>query len=341
MTVKKSTIKDVAKLSGVSITTVSLILNGNAHKFASETVEKVLKAKEELNYQPNYFAQQMIVKETKTIGVLVPDITNPFFSTLMQGIEDILYQENFVTILCNATFNQQKEEDYLAELARRGVDGFIIATSSISNEAINESLKSKGRPFIVLDQKKAEGFSDAVLTDDFKGGYLAGKHLLKHGHRQIGVILPTDLPDNIKLRMDGFKKACREFYLAETDIHLFYTKLSKNGGYHVTNDIIDSPVTAIFTINDELAFGLYRGLHEAGKKIPRDYSIIGYDNTDMCEYVTPKLTTIAQPIYELGQITATMLLERIRQPKKEWEDKTLQVELIERASTTIYQKKED
>ena len=105
MTVKKSTIKDVAKLSGVSITTVSLILNGNAHKFASETVEKVLKAKEELNYQPNYFAQQMIVKETKTIGVLVPDITNPFFSTLMQGIEDILYQENFVTILCNTILN--------------------------------------------------------------------------------------------------------------------------------------------------------------------------------------------------------------------------------------------
>lgn len=109
--VKKITIKEVAKLSGVSITTVSLILNGNTEKFSPKTVQKVLAAKEELGYQPDYFARQMITKETKTIGVLVPDITNPFFSTLMRGIEDILYKQNFVTILCNADSDHQKKSN--------------------------------------------------------------------------------------------------------------------------------------------------------------------------------------------------------------------------------------
>ncbi|BDP98609.1 hypothetical protein EfmGK961_24250 [Enterococcus faecium] len=145
MVKKKITIKEVAKLSGVSITTVSLILNGNTEKFSPKTVQKVLAAKEELGYQPDYFARQMITKETKTIGVLVPDITNPFFSTLMRGIEDILYKQNFVTILCNADSDHQKEIEYLAELTRRGVDGFIIATSAVSTDAINENLE-KTRP---------------------------------------------------------------------------------------------------------------------------------------------------------------------------------------------------
>ncbi len=151
---KKITIKDVAKHSGVSIATVSLILNGNEEKFSAKTVEKVLASKDILGYQPDYVARQMITKETKTIGVLVPDITNPFFNTLMRGIEDVLYKQNFVTILCNADSDHQKEIEYLAELARRGVDGFIIATSAVSTTAINENLKKQNRPFIVLDQKR-------------------------------------------------------------------------------------------------------------------------------------------------------------------------------------------
>lgn len=323
---KKITIKDVAKQSGVSIATVSQILNGNEQKFSSKTVEKVLAAKAELNYEPDYFARRMIMKKSKTIGVLIPDITNPFFGTLVRGIEGILYRENFVTMLCNADLDTKKETDYLEELSRRGVDGFIIASSAISNQAINETLRKKNLPYIVLDQKKAEGFSDAVLTDDFSGGKIAGEHLQQLGHKKVAVVLPEDATENIKTRLTGFK----EIY---PDAVQVYGELSKIGGRQAAKAIVETEVTGIFAINDEIAFGLYLGLAELKKKIPQDYSVIGYDNIDMSEYVTPQLTTIAQPIYELGQTTAELLLERIEQPSKDWEEKTLPVQLIQRFST--------
>ena len=323
---KKITIKDVAKQSGVSIATVSQILNGNDQKFSPKTVEKVLAAKDVLNYEPDYFARRMIMKKSKTIGVLVPDITNPFFSTLVRGIEGVLYRENFVTMFCNADLDTKKETVYLEELSRRGVDGYIIASSAISNQAINDSLRKKNLPYIVLDQKKAEGFSDAVLTDDFTGGKLAGEHLSQLGHQKAAVVLPEDATENIQTRLAGFQEIYPDAILIRGD-------LTKNGGRQAAKEIIKTEATAIFAINDELAFGLYLGLADLNKKSPQDYSVIGYDNIDMCEYVTPQLTTIAQPIYELGQTTARLLLERIEQPEKHWEEKTLPVQLIQRFST--------
>lgn len=333
MVKKKVTIKDVAHHSGVSIATVSQILNGNEDKFSSKTVEKVLAAKNELGYQADYFARQMITKETKTIGVLVPDITNPFFNLLMRGIEEILYQQHFVTILCNADSNQQKEVQYLSELTRRGVDGFIIASSAISTQAIKEDLQQQGRPFIVLDQKKAEDFSDSVRTDDFRGGYLAGTHLFSLGHQQVALVYPENPPANVQERIEGFKSAADAYQIDYNQLLLIPTAFSKQGGYQITNQIVASEATAIFALNDELAFGLYRGLEELGKIIPDDYSIIGYDNVDMSEYVKPKLTTIAQPIFELGQEAAKLLLERIQHPEKNQEEKLLPVHLEKRFST--------
>ena len=335
---KKITIKDVAKHSGVSIATVSLILNGNEAKFSPKTVEKVFASKKELGYQPDYLALQMITKETKTIGVLVPDITNPFFNILMRGIEEVLYQQHFVTILCNADSDHQKEIEYLAELTRRGVDGFIIATSAISTSAINENLKKHGRPYIVLDQKKSHGFSDSVRTDDFRGGYLAGVHLLSLGHENIALVYPENPPENIQLRIEGFKHALDFYQYSHDQLLLLPTLFSKQGGYQAVPSIIESATTAIFALNDELAFGLYRGLEEKGKSIPDDYSIIGYDNIDMCEYVKPKLTTIAQPIVELGKASAKLLLSRIQSPTKEWEEELLPVKLEKRASTAPLKK---
>ena len=285
---KKITIKDVAKQSGVSIATVSQILNGNEQKFSPKTVEKVLAAKAELNYEQDYFARRMM--------------------------------------LCNADLDTKKETDYLEELSRRGVDGFIIASSAISNQAINETLRKKNLPYIVLDQKKAEGFSYAVLTDYFSGGKIAGEHLQQLGHKKVAVVLPEDATENIKTRLTGFK----EIY---PDAVKVYGELSKIGGRQAAKAIVETEVTGIFAINDEIAFGLYLGLAELKKKIPQDYSVIGYDNIDMSEYVTPQLTTIAQPIYELGQTTAELLLERIEQPSKDWEEKTLPVQLIQRFST--------
>lgn len=327
---KKATIKDVARFSGVSIATVSLVLNGNAHKFSPATVAKVMEAKKELNYSPNYFAQRMVIKGSKTIGVMLSDISNPFFGQLMAGVEKALYQEDFVTVLCNAKFDIKKEHDYLEELMRRGVDGFIIATPAISNEALCEMLHGNNHPFIVIDQKRIQGFSDSVVSDDFEGGRLAAEHLIGLGHKRLAIVMPVDGAENLQNRLRGFKKACEN---QAVTITILDASMSKAGGQGAAAQLVETNATGVFAINDETAFGLYRGLADLGKKIPEDYSIVGYDNVEMCEYVAPRLTTIAQPIEDLGEAAAQLLMERIKDSDKEAEAIQLPVKLIDRCST--------
>lgn len=326
---KKVTIKDVAKYSGVSITTVSQILNGKRDCFSAKTIEKVLLAKEKLAYQPDYVAQRMVNKESQTIGVIVPDITNPFFAQLLRGIEEVCYQENYILMLCNIAQNTPREYEYLTELIRRSVDGIIIASSEISNQTINNTLRSQKIPYIVIDQKKAAGYSDAVLCDDYQGGILAAKHLQEANHKKIAIVTVKAAPVNIQRRVAGFTS------IYDDAVVIFAPQLSKQGGQAVVKDILKEKVTAIFAVSDELVFGLYRGLKEVGQKIPEDYSVVGYDDVEMSEYIFPPLTTVAQPIIQIGQTTATLLLERIKQPTKVWEEKILEVKLIERASTKI------
>ncbi len=327
---KKATIKDVARFSGVSIATVSLILNGNANKFTPATVAKVMEAKKELNYSPNYFAQRMVIKGSKTIGVMLSDISNPFFGQLMAGVEKALYQADFVTVLCNAKFDIKKEHDYLEELMRRGVDGFIIATPAISSETLCEMLHGNNHPFIVIDQKRTKGFSDSVVSDDFEGGRLAAEHLIGLGHKQLAIVMPVDGAENLQNRLRGFKKACEN---QAVTITILDASMSKAGGQGAAAQLVETSATGVFAINDETAFGLYRGLADLGKQIPEDYSIVGYDNVEMCEYVAPRLTTIAQPIEDLGEAAAQLLMKRIKDPDKEAEAIQLPVKLMDRCST--------
>lgn len=323
---KKVTIKEVAATSGVSIATVSQILNGNAEKFSPKTVEKVMNAKNSLDYQPDYFAQRMVMKKSKTIGVMIPDITNPFFSLLLKGIEKVVYGQKYIVMLCDADFSVQKESEYLQELIRRGVDGFIIASSTVSNQTLKEQLSKNQIPYIVLDQKKSEGGSDEISTDDFTGGVVAANYLRELGHEKVAVIGPQDAPSNIQTRIEGFKTVYPEFLFVNQP-------LTREGGKQAAEQIIPSEVSAIFALNDEIALGLMYQLKHLGKVIPDDYSIVGYDNSPMSEYVTPTLTTVSQPIFELGQIAAELLLERIRDPKQAWARKVLPVELIKRNTT--------
>lgn len=324
---KKVTIKDVAKLAGVSPASVSQVLNGNAASFHQDTVTKILTAKETLNYTPNYFAQGMVKKNSMTIGVLVPDITNPFFSNLVSGIDSILYQHDYITMLGNVGFEKEKELRHIKEYSRRGVDGFVIASSANDETSMITALNQEDKPYVFLDNEATKEHTAALLVDDFAGGKLAGQHLYDLGHREVVVIAPENPSLIICHRIDGFSSV---FFKKP---QIIYTAFSKEGGRLVGNDIVKTSATAIFTINDDLAFGVYLALTDLGKKIPDDYSVIGYDNVPMSEYVEPKLTTIAQPIFELGERTALMLLDRIKRPDKPQEQIVLPVHLIKRNST--------
>ena len=206
------------------------------------------------------------------------------------------------------------------------MDGFIIASSTVSNQTLKEQLTKNQVPYIVLDQKKSEGGSDELSTDDFTGGVLAANHLRELGHEKVALIGPQDAPSNIQTRIEGFKTVYPEFLFVNQP-------LTREGGKQAAEQIIPSEVSAIFALNDEIALGLMYQLKHLGKVIPDDYSIVGYDNSPMSEYVTPTLTTVSQPIFELGQIAAELLLERIRDPKQAWARKVLPVELIKRNTT--------
>ena len=181
-------------------------------------------------------------------------------------------------------------------------------------------------PYIVLDQKKSEGVSDEISTDDVTGGVLAANYLYELGHEKVALIGPKDAPSNIQARIEGFTKIYPEFLFIDQP-------LTREGGKMAVEKVLGSDVTAIFALNDEIALGVMYQLKQVGKSIPDDYSIVGYDNSPMSEYVTPTLTTIAQPTFDLGKIAAELLLERIRNPKQAWARKVLPVELIKRNTT--------
>ncbi len=325
---KKITIKDVAKASGVSITTVSMILNHQEERFSKETVEKVLAAKKELDYEPNYYAQKMITKHSYTIGVLVSDLSNPFFNQLVQGLQKELILKGYLMVLCDTTLDQKRETDYLEELTRREVDGVIIASAVGEAEKIKAYLKSKDTPYVFLDQQQDE--DNSLGTDDFIGGSLAADHLLAYGHRHIALVYPKEAPLNIEARRKGFISRLQKNQITPVFIE---GGLSKETGYQSVKELLTYPeITAIFTVNDAVALGLYRGLYEAGKRIPEDYSLVGYDDISMASYLTPPLTTVHQPIEELGSKTTQLLLESLEKGLK-IKKESLPVSFVLRKST--------
>lgn len=331
MMTKKATIRDLANAANVSVTTVSQILNGKGQRFSNETKQKVLKLQEELNYVPDFNARNLIMKTSKTIGVLVPNIGNPFFSTFIKGIQRQSRQLQFTPFIFSANHDKQLESYYLKQLVERAADGLIIASASITVDALDGILKRNKIPYLLLDQNSIND-GDRVETDDVKGGMLAADHLSQLGHRRFAVVMPDSPTDNLSHRLEGFKTQLRSQKI-EPDITLIHSPMTKLGGYQATEQVLASHASAVFAINDEMAIGLYRGLREQKISVPTDLSIIGYDDIDLDEYVTPALTTIAQPIMQMGETATELLVSRIQHPGAEVKTIHLPVELIVRDST--------
>lgn len=328
---KRPSIKDVAKLAGVSITTVSQILNHKSERFPRDTIEKVIAAKTQLGYIPNKSAQKLRGTAKPLIGVLVPSLRNPFFADLMQSMEE--HANNQVELI----FQAAKDADFkvnIENLVERGVNGLVIARTVERAEETFTFLKQHGVAVTVLDQADDTGLADVLTTDDYHGGQLVGDFLVNQGHQSVALILPDIVTNNMQRRIDGFK----EQWVTETrQLFEIKTALSKHGGLAVSAKVaqlIESGVTAAFTLNDELGIGLSRGLRNIGVKIPTELSIIGYDNTDFSEFVNPALTTVTQPVWQLGQRALDMVMDRLKHPNMPYQAEQLPViRLVEREST--------
>ncbi|MEI3612909.1 LacI family DNA-binding transcriptional regulator [Pseudogracilibacillus sp. SO30301A] len=328
----KVTIYDVAKEANVSIATVSKVIN-NKGRISDKTRKKVKTVMKQLNYHPNIFASALMGKQTKTVGLLIPDIANPFFSELARSIENRGHEKGYNLVISNTNYDSVKEDQYLSLLKQKSVDGFILA-SGFENLDKVQGLMKEDIPVVIVARDFPMFSVNAVALDDFMGGYLAADHLIKLGHQNIGVIA-RDLWSN-RERLRGFKHALKEKGL-EINSNFEYIKGLDHvqAGKKLTQKYLTSEEcpSAIFACNDLLAAGVIQMAKELGFKVPEDLSIIGFDNTAIATIIEPPLTTIAQPIESMGKEVMDLMISVIKGEKTDKSRITLLPSLVKRKST--------
>jgi len=341
--VGRATIKDVAQKAGCSITAVSFVLNNKEGiSIPASTRASILAAARELNYRPNQLAVSMVTKRTNVIGLIIPDNSNGFFAELSKIIERAAHVAGYSLIYGNSGNDASRDLDYVRIFADRQVDGIILAKSpSLSqegNRALLDFLETLTIPFLMVDRliPGSQGYS--VSSNNFMGGYLATRHLLELGHRRIGAYTGSRdiLSSNERLR--GYRAALQEWGVP-FDENLLY-----EGNYQLGREksalahFVSCDVSAIFSFNDLMAFGLYQEIRKMGLSIPEDLSIVGFDDVFFGTLVHPSLTTVRQPIDQIGSVAVSMLLDLIKgaPPSKELQNRVFAPTLIIRESTAPF-----
>ena len=307
------TIRDIARLAGVSVATVSGVLN-NKPTVKAALVERVKKAMDALDYHPDQVARSLRVRRTLTIGMVIADVTNPFFTDVFRGVEKEAQRNGYSVILCDSNEDRALEQHYLSTLFARRVDGVLLAQTSSSSA--QESRIHKRFPIVLIDRVPLGFTGAAVITDNFSAAYEGTRHLIELGHRQIAIITGQLNLSNGLDRFEGFRKALQEEHLALPDKYLQQGNFQLDSGYRCGLELLRLPVppTAIFSCNNKMTLGLMRALGELHVNCPQALSVLGFDDFEWSAYFTPRLTTIAQPTYEMGRQAMQMLLRILQAP---------------------------
>lgn len=327
------TIREVASRAGVSPTTVSHVIN-NTRFVSAETRQRVLDAMAELNYRPNVLARSLRRGETRTLGLILPDSANPFFAEIARAIEDSAFTAGYNVILGNSENELAKEQVYVDVLVNKQVDGLIFLASGDHSPSL-EHLVCNGLPVVVVDRRLSGLEVDTVLTDNLQGGLTAARYLLELGHRRIACITgPSNLTPSAE-RVIGYRRALEEYGLPVDENLIRKGDFHPSSGYLATGELLRQQPrpTAIFICNDMMAIGALRALSEAGLHVPRDCSLVGFDDIELASYITPPLTTIRQDKSALAEAAVELLLGRIAQPDLPARTRILPTQLIERHST--------
>jgi DNA-binding LacI/PurR family transcriptional regulator len=327
------TIKDVARESGVNVSTVSRALNGE-YGVHAETREMVAAVARRLGYRPNRVARGLVTGRSHTLGLVVSDIRNQFFAEVARGAEDAANRAGFDLILCNSDLDPDKQMRYVQSLHEKRVDGVLMNAVYVLSRKQQEQLAGLGMSIVLLNRAAPRTAFSSVYADNQGGGRLAGEYLLSLGHRHIAHITGPRHHGNMTERAHGFTRALAEGSPPVQPI-VVHGKNSFSGGYELGCGLIEQhpELTAIFAANDAMAFGAIRALNQAGRRIPADVSVIGFDDLEMAAIVNPPLTTIHQPKYEIGQAAVEILL-RVSDPKhpRPPEHRVFNVHLVERQS---------
>ncbi|MBI5928768.1 MAG: LacI family DNA-binding transcriptional regulator [Chloroflexi bacterium] len=329
---KMPTIYDIAKEAGVSYSTVSRTLSG--FEFVKEsTREKVLAAANKLGYVPNQQARSLAGGPSNLIGVLVPTLANDYITQIIHGIDDELTKSSYNLILYTTNRHQGKEATYAAAIMNGAADALLLVAPLISDPYL-DVLREQNFPYVLIDQADQSDQSTAVNTNNQKGAYEATQYLIQLGHRRIGFIAGLPQLNSAIERLAGYKKALADYGLSFHETYVAQGRFTSSYGYTAAKQLLNlaTPPTAIFAANDLSAMAAMEAIREHGLRIPDDISLVGFDDVPQASIGYPKLTTIRQPLHQMGQDGARLILERLANPSVEVRRITLETELIIRDS---------
>lgn len=329
---KNPTVKDVSRLAGVSTATVSRVLAG-LDEVSEDARQRVLDAVRSLNYQPNRNARNLRKNSTSMIGVIVSDIQNPFFGSVIRGVEKITIQDGYTILLGNSDEDPLREQRLIAMLLAEGVAGIIIAPTN-ADAASYCALFSSGTPYVVIDRKIEPCEADTVTVDGYHGSRVAMEHLIALGHTHIGLIGGLEHLSVMRERAQGYSDARAHHGLPALSDLVQRGNNRQDGGYRAMQALLglDPPPTAVLIANNLMTLGGLQAIHQAGLNIPGQISLIGFDDMDWAPSLQPPLSVVAQPAYEMGERAAAALLARIREPGRPVQHVLLETQLILRAS---------
>lgn len=327
-----ATIREVATRAGVSVATVSRFMNRNGY-VNKETERKIKQAIEELNYQPSSIARGLAGKRMEVVALVLPDISNPFFPELARAVEDICLSRGYTLILCNSDSEREKERDYIKSLHRNSVAGFIFASDALLQEDLQE-LRQSGTPIVVLDRTGNTDNCSIIRADSRKGAMLAVQHLLDKGCRKVAHIYGPQTIVTARERLEGYEQIARQYAWYAPSL-LIPGDFGVESGIEAVEVLLANhpDVDGIFAGNDMMAIGALKGLIRRGIKVPEQIALCGFDGIGMTRMTEPELTTIAQPIAEMGKMAAEILIDKIESNGGENRYYELDVQLIERSST--------
>ncbi|MBC3931013.1 LacI family DNA-binding transcriptional regulator [Undibacterium curvum] len=328
-----ATMKQVAEKARVSTTTVSHVIN-NTRVVSEDARERVLSVIQELRYIPSAVARSLKNDRTHTLGMMIPNNSNPYFAEVIQGIEDASFKLGYNIILCNSYDDPKKQAAYIRVLMEKRIDGLILVSSG-SDEDLSQLLADEGIPKVLVDREVTGVAADFIEADHVQGGYEATRYLLSLGHHKIACVAGPDTLLPSGGRVTGYMQALKEAGIAFRPDYLIHADFTSQGGYNAFQQLLalsDRP-TAIFASNDLMAIGGICAANAAGVSIPKDLSVIGYDDIALASFSNPPLTTIAQPKHAIGQLTAQTLVKRIAEPDAPLRREMLKSALIIRQST--------
>ncbi|MCC5908843.1 MAG: LacI family DNA-binding transcriptional regulator [Clostridiaceae bacterium] len=310
-------IREVAKQAGVSVATVSRVLN-HPESVSATTMELVLATMEKMQYTPNGFARSLALNRSSTIALLIPNILNPLYPQIAKGVEDVAHQKGYNILLCNTEENKEKERDYLDMLIEKRVGGFILTSSQLENKDL-QKIKNQNVPFVMVGRNIEDIDANMVFTDYYMGAYQITQHLIEVGYSKIAHITGSlNQIENLEKRR-GYEKALEEAGISLQSQYIVEGNNEIEGGYLGAKKLLKSKEKpqAIFAANDLMAIGAIDAIKSSGLHIPEDVAIVGFDDITMAALIEPKLTTISQPVYKMGLIAARLLFESIENGQQE------------------------